>query len=160
MLTPAVLDAMSERIDTAWNKGAPERRRLQPDHTYSFDEATANNRYFSIMLYSLSIFKVILLMKKLWSSKAGMLMRIPFLFDNYKTYFSHNPTDNYGKFTATTAMDTETSISSDKERLANNVYNANNVYDANNVYNVYNANNTYNANNVYNTYNVYNANNV
>ena len=116
MLTPAVLDAMSERIDTAWNKGAPERRRLQPDHTYSFDEATANNRYSSIMLYSLSIFKVILLMKKLWSSKAGMLMRIPFLFDNYKTYFSHNPTDNYGKFTATTAMDTETSISSDKER--------------------------------------------
>ena len=119
MLTPAVLDAMSEKIDTAWNKGAPERRRLQPDHTYSFDEATANNRYFSIMLYSLSIFKVILLMKKLWSSKAGMLMKIPFLFDGYKTYFSHNPTDNYGKFTATTAMDTETSVRSDKERLAN-----------------------------------------
>ena len=58
-------------------------------------------------------------MKKLWSSKAGILMKIPFLFDSYKTYFSHNPTDNYSKFTATTAMDTETSIRSDKNGPAN-----------------------------------------
>ena len=59
-------------------------RDLQFDHTYSFDAATTNDGYFSIMLYSLSIFKFFLLMKKLWSSKAANLMKIPFLFDNFK----------------------------------------------------------------------------
>lgn len=78
MLTPLLLDAISKKIEIASKKDA-------------------NNGYFSVVLYSLSIFKVILLTKKLWPSKAANLMKIPFLFNNFKTYFSHNTTDNYAK---------------------------------------------------------------
>ena len=121
MLTPVILDAISKKVDMASEKGTQMNGDLQPDHTYSFDTATANHGYFSIVLYSLSIFKVILLMKKLWSSKAANLMKIPFLFNNLKTYLSHKTTDNYAKSTATTAMPmaTETSVRNDKERLGN-----------------------------------------
>jgi hypothetical protein len=121
MLTPVILDAISKKVDMASEKGTQMNGDLQPDHTYSFDTATANHGYFSIVLYSLSIFKVILLMKKLWSSKAANLMKIPFLFNNLKTYLSHKTTDNYAKSTATTDMPmaTETSVRNDKERLGN-----------------------------------------
>ncbi len=117
MLTPVVLDAISKKIDMALEKDAQVSGDLQPDHTYSFDTATANHGYFSIVLHSLSIFKIILLMKKLWSSKAANLMKIPFLFNNFKTYLSQNTTDNHAKPTASTAMATETSIRDDRERL-------------------------------------------
>ena len=55
MLTPVALDVISEKIGVTLEKEGT----AQPDHTYSLDKATANNAYFSILLYSLSIFKII-----------------------------------------------------------------------------------------------------
>ena len=119
MLTPLLLDGIPKNIAIALKKDVQVSGDLQPDHTYSFDTATAHNGYFSVVLYSLSIFKVILLMKKLWSSKFNEISKFNDNFNNFKTYLFHNTSDNYPKCTATTAMATEASIKNDKERLVN-----------------------------------------
>ena len=92
-LTPAVLDDVTKKIKMASTFHPYEEPKSMPsslpDHTYSCSVPNKTDRcLIAIIDYSFSIYKVILTMKKLWSSKSENLLKIPFLFQNFKTYLS------------------------------------------------------------------------
>ena len=92
-LTPKLLEGLLETIENA--KSLEEISNTdfssQSDHIY-FDTGKTVEESFSILQYSLSIFKIILLLKSLWSTKEINIVKVPFLFQNIKTFLSTSST--------------------------------------------------------------------
>ena len=87
-LTPLVVDDLSKRIDMAKsNHESQNDFSSQPDHSY-FDPGKTVRESFDILQHSLSIFKIILLLKSLWSTKDVNILKIPFLFQSIETSLS------------------------------------------------------------------------
>ena len=88
-LTPTLLEGIFITVENAKSsKQIPKTDfSSQSDHTY-FDTGKTVEESFSILQYSLSIFKVVLLLKSLWSAKEINIVKIPFLFQNIKTFLS------------------------------------------------------------------------
>ena len=87
-LTPLVLDDLLKHIDMAKsNHESQNDFPSQLDHTY-FDPGKTVRESFDILQHAISIFKIILLLKSLWSTKDVNVLKIPFLFQNVETSLS------------------------------------------------------------------------
>ncbi|CAB3980735.1 Hypothetical predicted protein [Paramuricea clavata] len=111
-LTPQVMDDLSKNIEKAMSlhENSDSDYSSHSDHSY-FDTGRSSHESFNILQYSLSLFKIILLLKSLWSSKEINLVKIPFLFQNIETYLSSG--------SSSTTKKTDSSAMNDRERLGN-----------------------------------------
>jgi hypothetical protein len=111
-LTPQVMDDLLKNIEKAMSlhEISDSDFSSHSDHSY-FDTGRASHESFNILKYSLSLFKIILLLKSLWSSKEINLVKIPFLFQNIETYLSSG--------SSSTMKKTDSSTMNDRERLGN-----------------------------------------
>ena len=122
-LTPLVLDDISKVIQKAKDPHEESHvSRLLQDHMYSIN--TWNTRpCVHVLLYSLSIFRIILLMKDLWSSKEENVMKIPFLFQNSLNATNARPTSSPTNMTSNHKISNSIANNISRESL-NNIANS------------------------------------
>ena len=89
-LTPEVLHGIIERIEEV--RGLEISYTMESSESSQHDAIKIIDGYFCVLKHALSVFKIMLLVKQLWSSKAINLLKIPFLAQNFKTYSSSNTT--------------------------------------------------------------------